>query len=89
MVKVHRPKSSEKKLLNCLRNVRPVDKGLRSGCCMAHSLMNSTCRHVRAGQERERQESNKGLPGFTTYVITNDALIFFAKVFITKLFIVT
>jgi hypothetical protein len=34
-------------------------------------------------------ESNKGLLGFTTYVITNDALIFFAKVFITKLFIVT
>jgi len=29
MVKVHRPKFSGKKELNCLRKVRPVDKGLR------------------------------------------------------------
>ena len=28
MVKVHRPKFSGKKQLNCLRKVRPVDKGL-------------------------------------------------------------
>jgi len=30
MVKVHRPKLSGKKQLNCLRKVRPVDKGLTS-----------------------------------------------------------
>jgi len=29
MVKVHRPKFSGKKQLNCLRKVRPVNKGLR------------------------------------------------------------
>jgi len=28
MVKVHRPKFSGKKQLNCLRKVRPVNKGL-------------------------------------------------------------
>jgi len=30
MVKVHRPKFSGKKQLNCLRKVRPVNKGLKT-----------------------------------------------------------
>jgi len=34
MAKVHRPKFSGKKQLNCLRKVRPVNKGLKSHICI-------------------------------------------------------
>ena len=37
MVKVHRPKFSGKKQLNCLRKVRPVNKGLSILLALCHT----------------------------------------------------